>query len=80
MVKKIKLENIVGTGYNRMTGKPAEHTTEEFVCEACRHLVNEGDKFCWNCGSPLEASSVVEHWYRGKKLTNTEFSKGKHSD
>lgn len=80
MPKKIKLENIVGTGYNRMTGKPAEHTTEEFVCENCRNLVKQEDVFCWNCGSPLEASSVVEHWHRGEKLTKKEFSKRKHAD
>ena len=80
MAKIIKLENIVGTGYNRMTGKPSSKVTEEFVCENCRNLVKQEDTFCWHCGSPLEASAVVEHWHRGKKLTNKEFSKRKHSD
>lgn len=72
MAKIIKLENLRST-YDRDTGSLIIQEIIEFVCEACRHLVNQDDKFCWQCGEPLEKSSKVEHYYKGEKLTNTKF-------
>ena len=74
MVEIIKLENIETDGFDRNTGKPMEKIIEEYVCEACRHLVNKDDKFCRQCGAKLEPSSRVEHYFEGKKLTNKEFN------
>lgn len=73
MAKKIKLENIVADGYDRNTGKLTEKVTDEYVCEACRHLVNTSDAFCWQCGSELSLSNLVEHHSNGKKLTDKQF-------
>lgn len=77
MPKIIKLENIVSTGYDRPSGEAKTKETVEYVCEVCRHLVEATDKFCWHCGSSLEASRVVEHWHKGEKLTEKEFSNRK---
>ena len=92
MPKKIKLENIIGKRKEHRHSVSPENATfcpqcgekvvedaivEEFVCENCRNLVKQEDAFCWYCDSPLESSSVVEHWHQGKKLTKKEFSKRK---
>ena len=81
MSKIIKLENIVkvdGSNFDRQTGKPiTEKVTEEYVCEGCRHLVGATDKFCWQCGEPLEESSKVEHYHKGEKLSGTKFKERK---
>ena len=73
MAKIIKLENIVPVRYNRQTGEPSSEVTEEYVCEACRHLVKTIDKFCWQCGGELEQSTLIEHYSKGKKLTEEEY-------
>jgi len=75
MAKRIKLENIVSYGFNRQTGKLIEEETLEFVCKACRHLVSQDDKFCWQCGEKLEASDLVEHYYKGGKITDEEYQR-----
>ncbi len=92
MLKKIKLENIVVRqklhqhpiypDYARYCPECGESVEEEviideFICENCRHLVGENEKFCWSCGNPLETSLVVEHWHKGKKLPDEEFEKRK---
>ena len=76
-MKIIKLENIRMSGFDRQTGEPMSDTTVEFICENCRHIVNEADKFCWQCGSPLETSTDVEHWNVGKKLDTNQFNQAK---
>ena len=76
-MKKIKLENIVNKGFDRVTGKPMLEITTEYVCEGCRHIVNIDDKFCWQCGEMLEQSDLVEHYRKGDKLTEKEFQRRK---
>ena len=73
MAKMIKLENITERGYDRATGKPVMEVTRQQICEACHHLVNEEDKFCWQCGGNLEQSDLVEHYHKGERLTNGQF-------
>ena len=75
MPNKIKLENIVPAGFDRQTGKPTLRITNEYVCEACRHLVELADKFCWQCGEELKQSELVEHYQQGRKLTDKEYGK-----
>ena len=75
MAKRIKLENIVSRGFDRQTGKLIEKETLEFVCEACRHLVNQSDKFCWQCGGKLEVSDLTEHYYKGEKVTDEKYQR-----
>ncbi len=77
MANRIKLENIVGRGYNRITGEFMEKIIEEFVCENCRHLVNIEDKFCWQCGGRLEQSNLIEHYHKGERLTDEEYQRRK---
>ncbi len=73
----IKLENINKKLYNRQTGELETVESVEFVCPKCRHLVNEGDSFCWFCGECQEHNIEVEHYVLGKKLTNDEFKEAK---
>ncbi len=73
-MKKIKLENIVDEGFDPETGKAVSKVTVEYVCEGCRHLVKENDKFCWQCGKKLKQSELVEHYDKGEKLTDEEFT------
>jgi len=77
MVKRIKLENIISRGFDRQTGELIKEETLEFVCEACRHLVSQNDKFCWQCGGKLEVSDLTEHYYKGEKLTDEQFNEVK---
>ena len=77
MAKIIKLENLVSANYDRETGKELLRETVEYVCKSCRHLVSPSDKVCWQCGRKLTPSSLVEHYYKGKQLTEDEFSKRK---
>ena len=72
-MKRIKLENMVDKGFDRQTGNPISEVTVEYVCEACRHLVNPEDKFCWKCGMALEQSNLVEHYQRGEGLSDADF-------
>jgi predicted amidophosphoribosyltransferase len=71
MAKIIKLENIQKGEATDLK----EKVTEEYVCSACRHLVKSTDTVCWQCGANLEQSSTVEHYHRGKELTDDRFSK-----
>lgn len=71
--KVIKLENLVDVGYDQKSGRCSLVETVDYVCGACRHLVNITDKFCWQCGVKLEQSDLVEHYSQGKQLTNMEF-------
>ena len=66
--KIIKLENI-------QPKDGMEQPTEEYVCESCRHLVEPTDKVCLQCGEKLEQSNLVEHYYKGEKLTDEEYQK-----
>lgn len=77
MANIIKLENIKDAGFSSATGGQAKQVTEEYVCGSCRHLVGKDDKFCWQCGGKLESSSIVEHYHRGKGITNGEFKEKK---
>jgi len=85
---KVKLENIRQTQkahpqhkteprdiFCRTCGQELveEIVTEEYVCSGCRHLVGIDDDFCWFCGSKLEQTGRVEHYHRGKQLTDGEF-------
>jgi len=73
----IKLENINKKTYNRQTGDLETEESVEFVCPKCRHLISEGDSFCWFCGEQQEQVVSVEHYVLGKKLTSTEFKEAK---
>ena len=77
MAKKIKLENIKDTSFSPVTGKYTSEVTEEHVCKSCRHLVDKGDAFCWQCGEKLESSGLTEHYRQDIKLTNEQFNKEK---
>jgi len=73
MASIIKLENIKDTSFSPVTGKYTNEVTEEYVCEACRHLVGREDNFCWQCGGKLEPSARVEHYHAGERLTSEKF-------
>ena len=73
MAKTIKLENIKDASFSPVTGKYTSEVTEEYVCEACRHLVGRDDGFCWQCSEKLEPSALVEHYHRGERLTSEKF-------
>ncbi len=73
----IKLENIRKKTYNRQTGELETEESVEFVCPNCRHLIGEGDIFCWFCGERQEQNIEVEHYVLGKRLTNDEFKEAK---
>ena len=77
MANIIKLENIKDAGFSPATGKQAKQVTEEYVCKSCRHLVEKGDPFCWQCGEGLEPSGLTEHYHRGIKLSDGQFNKAK---
>lgn len=77
MALKIKLENISRRTFDKVTGKPLEQVTQEYVCENCRHLVEPSDAFCWQCGNALEPSGLVEHYSDGEKLTDAQFKERK---
>lgn len=52
----------------------AEQTIIESVCSSCRHLVGEEDKFCWQCGVPLENTFITEHYNtEGEQTTQVDF-------
>lgn len=84
---KLKLENIVLR--QKLHAHPSrgrfcpidgedlvvEVVVEEFICDICRNLVDEDDKFCQNCGEPLGAPVRTEHWHKGDKITDAEFKK-----
>jgi len=73
MSEKIKLENIVDAGFDSENGEAFRCAVEEYVCSACRHLVEKDDTFCTSCGEELVDSGKVEHHYGGKKLSDTEY-------
>ena len=68
----IRLENLRSI-HNRDTGNLILEKVTEFVCGACRHLVNQTDKFCWQCGEMLEQTNKVEHYYRGEQFADKNF-------
>jgi predicted amidophosphoribosyltransferase len=69
----IKLEN-VNTEFDRNTGEEKNIFVEdEYVCENCRHLVSPLDKFCWQCGCELNKSSVIEHYRKGKPISDSDY-------
>jgi predicted amidophosphoribosyltransferase len=71
----IKLAN-VNTEFDRNTGVEKNIiVADEYVCENCRHLVGKSDKFCWQCGEELSESNIVEHYRKGKKISNSEYSR-----
>jgi hypothetical protein len=73
MADRIKLENIVPAGFDVDTGDEFLNITEEFVCGNCRHLVGQADKYCGQCGELLKDMGKIEHWDKGKRLTDKEF-------
>lgn len=75
MGKKIKLENLMERGYDRLSGELKIEVTNEYVCSGCRHSVNVEDNFCWHCGEGLMPSSKLEHYHKGERLTDKEFKK-----
>jgi len=77
MANIIKLENIKDAGFSPATGKQAKEITEEYVCEACRHLVDREAQFCWQCGEKLQLSALVEHYHQGERLTSEKFEEEK---
>ena len=77
MAKIIKLENIKDASFSPVTGKYTNEVAEDYVCEACRHLVGRDDNFCWQCGERLEPSALVEHYHAGERLTGEKFEEEK---
>lgn len=73
MSQKIKLENSHGVEYDRETGEPYLSVTEEYVCDKCRHIVKQPDKFCWRCGEQLEDTGMIEHHAGAFQVTHDQF-------
>ncbi len=90
MAKRIKLENVIpilkghkhgDEDYSRFPHCPkcgqntiAYDIKEEYVCEACRHLVEPTYVFCPHCGGELSAGDKVEHHIGGLQIDNELFS------
>lgn len=59
-------------------GLLGERAIEEYICGGCRHLVGKDDKFCLNCGEPLQKPFVAEcHDTNGAELSEAQFKKKK---
>ena len=43
------------------------------LCAVCRMKVNEGDKFCWNCGDSLQTLEAIIYTHEGKQTSKDEF-------
>ena len=41
---------------------------EEYVCEACRHLIQPSDVFCSHCGEELFDSNKINHSFGGIRV------------
>lgn len=77
MRQRIKLENSHGVVHDRQTGEPVIDITVEYVCEHCRELVNETDKYCWKCGEELQDTGLVEHHVGGGQINHSHFQQMK---
>lgn len=89
MANRIKLESIAeahqphqhdGADYSKNNFCPkcgletvAYKTTDEYVCEACRHLVSADSVFCHHCGEELKSSDKIEHYFGGIKIDDALF-------
>lgn len=46
----------------------------EYVCSNCRNLLEKDWAFCPYCSGGIEASTKVEHYYRGEELSDKKFT------
>ena len=76
----IRLENIKDKGFNKETGVPQIEFPMEFVCDYCRHLVSQDDTYCAQCGDELISETSIEHYFRGKYLSDEEYNEAKSMD
>ena len=76
----IKLENMFAKGFDKETGEPIIILVNEFVCNKCRHLIDEKDKYCEWCGDGLDPVTSIEHYVLRESLTEIEFEDIKTKD
>lgn len=89
MAKRIKLENIIPVlqshkhndieygkrEYCPICGESLAKQTirEEYVCEACRHLVQATDIYCSHCSERLSDTDRVDHYIGGLRINDKLF-------